>query len=83
MRPIADAAKLRAFMREVGKRARQPARVYLVGGSSAVLIGWRSSTADVEALRLFGLIEPELIRYPAIDPAGFRRAVEAAFGRTG
>ena len=171
MRPIADAAKLRAFMREVGKRARQPARVYLVGGSSAVLIGWRSSTADVdvrivpdneilnllpaikqdlnlnveiaapdefipalpgwearspwivregpvdffhydfysqalakverafardlgdvrniiadglvvpaEALRLFGIIEPELVQYPAIDRANFRHAVEAAFG---
>lgn len=174
MRPIADAAKVRAFMREVGKRARQAARVYMVGGSSAVLIGWRTSTADVdvrivpdneilnllpsikqdlslnvelaapdefipalpqwetrspwivregpvdffhydfysqalakverafardlddvrqmiagglvvpaEALGLFAMIEPDLVRYPAIDPGGFRRAVEAAFGRAG
>jgi hypothetical protein len=31
-----------------------------------------------ELLRLFALIEPELYRYPAIDPATFRRKVEAA-----
>jgi hypothetical protein len=171
MRPVADAAKVRAFMREIGKRASAPARIYLVGGSSAVLQGWRPSTVDVdvrivpdteilgflpgikrdlnlnvelaapdefipplpgwearspwiaregkvdffhydfyaqalaklergigpdrddvrhmidaglvapaEALRLFGLIEPELYRYPALDPGSFRRAVEAAFG---
>lgn len=29
-----------------------------------------------ELLRLFEQIEPELYRYPAIDPASFRRAVE-------
>ncbi len=32
------------------------------------------------ALDYFARIEPELYRFPAIDPAGFRRAVEAAFG---
>lgn len=31
------------------------------------------------ALEYFRRIEPELFRYPAIDPAAFRRAVEAAF----
>ena len=30
-----------------------------------------------ELLRLFAAIEPELYRYPAIDPASFRTAVEA------
>lgn len=30
-----------------------------------------------ELLRLFALIEPELYRYPAIDPATLRRQVEA------
>ena len=171
MRPVADAAKVRAFMREIGTRASAPARIYLVGGSSAVLEGWRPSTIDVdvrvvpdgeilgllpaikrdlnlnvelaapdefipplpgwegrspwiaregrvdffhydfyaqalaklergigpdrddvaamvnsgrvvpdEALRLFGLIEPELYHYPAVDPGSFRRAVEAVFG---
>jgi len=30
-------------------------------------------------LEYFGQIEPELYRYPAVDPTTFRRAVEAAF----
>ena len=34
-----------------------------------------------EALRAFERIEPELYRYPAIDPVTFRRAVEEAFGK--
>ena len=29
---------------------------------------------------LYETIEPELYRYPAIDPAAFRRKVEAALG---
>ncbi len=32
------------------------------------------------ALEYFSRIEPELYRYPAIDPPTFRRAVQAAFG---
>jgi hypothetical protein len=170
MREVADDARIRAFMREVGRRARSQAKVYLVGGASAVLLGWRRSTVDVdvrivpdgeilnlfaaikkdlninvelaapdefipplpgwearsqwiaregpvdffhydfyaqalakierslgpdrgdvrqmisarlvvptEALRLFAAIEPELHRYPAIDPESFRQAVESAF----
>lgn len=35
------------------------------------------------ALRYFEQIEPELYRYPAIDPASFRRAVEEAFASGG
>lgn len=34
------------------------------------------------ALEYFGRIEPDLYRYPAVDPPAFRRAVEAAFGAT-
>jgi hypothetical protein len=34
-----------------------------------------------EAMRAFERIEPELYRYPAIDPATFRRAAEEAFGK--
>jgi hypothetical protein len=34
-----------------------------------------------EAMRAFERIEPELYRYPAIDPVTFRRAAEEAFGR--
>lgn len=33
------------------------------------------------ALQYFGSIEPELYRFPALDPGTFRRAVEEAFSR--
>lgn len=48
MRSVADAGKLRHLMREIGSRARGPGRVYLVGGASALLEGWRSTTVDVD-----------------------------------
>ena len=35
-------------MRELGRAARQPARVYLTGGATAVLFGWRQSTIDID-----------------------------------
>jgi hypothetical protein len=35
------------------------------------------SVVDIRAQ--FALIEPELYRYPAIDPRSFREAVDAAF----
>jgi hypothetical protein len=33
------------------------------------------------AVEYFARIEPDLYRYPAIDPPAFRRAVDAAFRR--
>jgi len=35
-------------MRALGERAREDARVYFTGGVSAVLLGWRGSTIDVD-----------------------------------
>jgi hypothetical protein len=35
-------------MRRLGREARGPARVYLTGGASAVLRGWRPGTIDVD-----------------------------------
>jgi hypothetical protein len=35
-------------MRELGRAARRPARVYLTGGATAVLAGWRASTIDID-----------------------------------
>jgi len=35
-------------MRRLGGAARGPGRIYLVGGSSAVLVGWRETTVDVD-----------------------------------
>lgn len=89
--------------------------MYLTGGATAVLEGWRPSTVDVDEvfdfdpysqtlsklergfdldlrdvaamvrarqvdptrlLELFAGVEPELFRFPAVDPAQLRRAVE-------
>lgn len=172
MRPRADAERVRAFARELGRLTRTPARIYLTGGATAVLEGWRASTVDIDvrfepdtdellrnlpdlkerlqvnvelasppdfipelpqwrerspflfregvldvhhfdpysqalskverafdqdlddvrdmidrglvdparALELYNAIEPELFRYPAIDPGTFRARVEAVFG---
>lgn len=171
MRALADADRIRAFMQALAEDARVEARVYFTGGATAVLLGWRASTIDVDvklvpehdallraipplkerlqlnvelaspvdfipvapgweerspfvarhgrlsyhhfdlyaqalakverghaqdmadvreivrrtliaaprALEYFQMIEPELYRYPAVDPAAFRRAVEATF----
>jgi hypothetical protein len=38
-------------MRALGREARRSARVYFTGGTTAVLLGWRDSTVDVD-LRL-------------------------------
>lgn len=48
MRKPVDDERLRALMVALGRAARRPARVYLAGGASAVLHGWRQSTIDVD-----------------------------------
>jgi hypothetical protein len=48
MRALADADRIRQFMRALARAARSPARVYLTGGATAVLSGWRDSTIDVD-----------------------------------
>jgi len=172
MRALADAERIRRFMTGLADAARADARVYLTGGATAVLLGWRRTTIDIDlrlvpehdsllralpelketlhvnvelaspldfipvppgwedrspfierigqvsfhhfdlyaqALakvergheqdvadvrdmvarrlvepatirRYFAEIEPQLYRYPAVDPASFRRAVTDAFG---
>ena len=174
MRRIADAARVQTFMQRLGERAGAAGHVYLTGGATALLIGWRSTTIDIDlalgpdaehvlrllpalkeelelnmelaapsdfipelpgwrdrsrfieragrldffhydfyaqalskverghaqdqedvramldrgliaaetAMTLFDQIEPELYRYPAIDPAAYRRAVVRMFDPT-
>lgn len=174
MRSETDKARLEALMRALGHGVKGPGRIYFTGGATAVLIGWRAMTidvdlkaipepsglfetlaklkdeldinielaspddfipalpgweerslfiarhgsvdflhydpyaqalaklqrghdrdlVDVEALwrnglvqkdrlrKMFALIEPMLIRYPAIDPASFRAAVDKFCTRT-
>ena len=52
MRKIADSERIRNFMRALGAEAKKPAHVYFTGGATAVLLGWRSSTIDVD-IRIF------------------------------
>jgi hypothetical protein len=132
MRPPVDEARIRALAVELGRVARSPVRLYLAGGSTAVLEGWREATipgwrersphvfsegrvdvhhfdpysqalskiergfaqdlADVRTMISRGLveprrlrhfyetIEPELYRYPAIDPTAFRHKVDSELG---
>ena len=48
MRDQADLARIDRFMKALGARTRGRARVYLTGGATAVLHGWRSSTIDID-----------------------------------
>jgi hypothetical protein len=48
MRALADAERIRAFMRALSRAATAPGRVYLTGGATAVLHGWRGATVDVD-----------------------------------
>jgi hypothetical protein len=48
MRRPVDQVRLDRLMEELGHRARGPGRIYLTGGATALLIGWRGSTVDVD-----------------------------------
>ncbi len=64
MRAPADVAKINAFMTALGKAVKGPGRVYLTGGATALLHGWRGTTIDVDLKA-----DPE--------PAGFFEAIAA------
>jgi len=175
VRAPVDSARIRELGRRLGRVAGERTRIYLTGGATAVVEGWRGSTIDVDIrieperdellrelgalketldinlelasppdfipelpgwrerspfvfragnvdihhfdpysqalskiergfdqdlddvramlaremvererlLALFARIEPELYRYPAIDPGAFRRKVEAALAPVG
>ena len=48
MRALADSDRIRRFMSELAAATDDAARVYFTGGATAVLIGWRRSTIDVD-----------------------------------
>lgn len=48
MRERADAERIRAFMRSAGAAAAHDGVCYLAGGATAVLLGWRATTIDVD-----------------------------------
>lgn len=48
MREVADRERIDRFMRALGQAARRDVRIYWVGGTTAVLLGWRATTIDVD-----------------------------------
>ena len=61
MRGEVTAAEVRRFMAALGKELREETNVYLVGGTTAVLLGWRTSTIDIDMK-----IVPDSEAYPVI-----------------
>ena len=68
MRALADAPRIHEFMRALARAARQPGRVYLTGGATAVLHGWRDATVDVD-IKLVPDADDVLRAIPAIKEA--------------
>ena len=50
MREAVTALRLRTFMRALAAEAREAGRIYLTGGASAVLQGWREYAIDVDCV---------------------------------
>lgn len=48
VRALADEQRIHRFMRALGAAATADTRVYFTGGATAVLLGWRPSTIDVD-----------------------------------
>lgn len=48
MRELADSARIERLMQALGRAADHEGRIYLTGGATAVLHGWRESTIDVD-----------------------------------
>jgi hypothetical protein len=50
MRRLADRGRILRFLRAAGAAADRDGRLYLTGGATAVLLGWRAATIDVDIL---------------------------------
>jgi hypothetical protein len=48
VRQLATASRIRAFLAAIGRATSEPATAFLTGGSTAVLLGWRDSTIDID-----------------------------------
>src|SRR5688572_7566215 len=69
MREQVTSERLQEFMKALGDRVTQPTRIFLVGGSTAVILGWRDTTIDIdlkvvpesdESLQLFAGLKERL-----------------------
>lgn len=48
MREKVSVVRLRKFMQSIGRAGKKGARIYFVGGATAVLLGWRETTIDID-----------------------------------
>ncbi len=48
MRAPTDRTKIERFLEALGRHSRGEGTVYLTGGASALLVGWRAMTADID-----------------------------------
>ncbi|MEP6622376.1 MAG: DUF6036 family nucleotidyltransferase [bacterium] len=48
MREVADRERIEAFLVALARAATRSVDVFLVGGTSAVLVGWRATTVDID-----------------------------------
>jgi hypothetical protein len=48
MRELATANRIQRFLEAFAEAATEPTTLYLVGGASAVLVGWRETTRDID-----------------------------------
>ncbi len=65
MREPVDRDRIERFFRRLGTRARENVRVYVAGGATAVLFGWRSSTIDID-LKIVPDSDPLLQAFPGL-----------------
>lgn len=48
MRQRVSAQAVEKFMKAIGRSGKKNARIYFVGGATAVLLGWRETTIDID-----------------------------------
>lgn len=48
MRHLATQARIRTFFRRLAPAAKVPTTLYVTGGATAVLLGWRDATIDID-----------------------------------
>ena len=50
MREVADKVRIETFLEALALEATEETEVFLVGGTSAVLVGWRATTIDLDLI---------------------------------
>src|SRR6266576_4567830 len=65
MRQPVTADNLQVFMKALAAVVSTPRRIYLVGGATAVLLGWRTSTIDID-LKIIPESDELLSRLPEL-----------------